>query len=120
MNRQNKGGGGVALYVHKDVKYERIELLTTAVDNVMECITIEISLENAKNKTILISCIYRAPDSNVDCFRDWVEEVYSKKSHKTVFICGDININLLNPNEHKGTEEFINSMYSMIFFSNYN
>lgn len=60
MNRQNKGGGGVALYVHKDVKYERIELLTTAVDNVMECITIEISLENAKNKTILISCIIQS------------------------------------------------------------
>lgn len=38
--------------------------------------------------------------------------MYSKKNKKVIFICGDLNIDLLNPNMHKMTDDFINTMYS--------
>lgn len=45
-----------------------------------------------------------------------MENTFSKKSHKTLFICGDFNIDLLNPNNHKMTEEFINTMHSLSLY----
>lgn len=67
-NRENKGGGGVTLYVNKDMKYTRTDVMSTAMDNLMECTTIKLIVEDAKN--ILISCIYRAADSSMGTFRD--------------------------------------------------
>lgn len=65
----------------------------------------------AKSKNVIISCIYR-----VQQFKGWMECMFTKKSNKTIFICGDFNIDLLNPNKHKITDEFINTMYSMSLF----
>lgn len=110
LNRQSRGGG-VALYVDKNLSYKLIEDMTMAVENVLECITIKICTE--KGKHVIISCLYRAPGSNIEDFHNWLEKTYSQTSNKRVFICGDINIDLLNPHQHKVTEEFINTMYSL-------
>ena len=63
VNRRNKIGGGVAVYVNKNLNYKVIESMTTVIDNLLECITIEICKE--KNKNVIISCVYRAPGSIV-------------------------------------------------------
>jgi len=42
VNRKNKSGGGVALYVDKTLNYKVVESMTTVIDNLLECITIEI------------------------------------------------------------------------------
>lgn len=110
VNRPNKGGGGVAIYVGKT-----LEKMTAVVDNLLECITVEIWRE--KHKHIMVSCIYRAPDTNIEIFCDWMEEMYSLLNNKLIFICGDFNIDLLNPNKHKVTDKFINTMYSMTLCS---
>ena len=39
--------------------------------------------------------------------------MFSQINSKIVFICGDFNIDLLNPNKHNITDEFVNTMYSM-------
>lgn len=113
-NRQNKMGGGVALYVHKTIKYSILQSMSIAVDNVMECLTIEII--NEKKKNIIISCVYRSPGSSINIFNEWVEKLFSAVNDKPLFICGDYNIDLLNPNNHKPTSEFIDLMYGMSFF----
>lgn len=61
-------------------------------------VTIEICME--KNKNIIVSCVYRSPGSNIDTFKEWMEETFTKTSQKVMFICGDFNIDLLNPNNH--------------------
>lgn len=114
INRKNKSGGGVAVYVDKDLNYRVVENMSTAVDNLFECITIEICRE--KNKNVIISCIYRAPGSSIESFNNWMEASFSKVNQKVIFICGDLNIDLLNPNKHKATDEFINTMYSMSLY----
>ena len=97
--------------MEKNLNFRVIEDMSTVVNNILECITIEMCKENKKN--VIISCIYRTPGSSVELFTDWMEEVFTKISHKTIFICGDFNIDLLNPNKHKMTDDFINTLYSM-------
>lgn len=114
VNRQNKGGGGVAIYVDNTLRYRVLEDRTTVVDNLLECLTIEICME--KNRNITISCIYRAPGTSIESFTEWIECMFSNKSNKTVFICGDFNIDLLNPNKVKTIDDFIDTMYSMSLY----
>ena len=48
VNRSNKDRGA-GLYVDNRLKYKIVESLTAAVDNVCECVTVEISMETFKN-----------------------------------------------------------------------
>lgn len=65
-NRVNSRGGRVALFVKKGLKWEIIQEMTITVDALMECVTVEIRNEQAKNT--LISCIYTTPGSCIDEF----------------------------------------------------
>lgn len=114
INRTNKMGGGVAIYVHNNIRFKVVDYMTYTINDTLECITIEIL--NEKKKNITVSCLYRSPGSSLDFFIDWVEKTFSTISNKTVFICGDFNIDLINPNNNKATDEFINRMHSMSFF----
>ena len=110
-NRLNKGGGGVAIYVDTNFNFKIVEAMSQVIDNLLECITIEICMENKKN--MLISCVYRAPDSSIDTFKDWMGGMFSGIGNKNIFICGDTNIDLLKHSNHKSTEDFINTIHSM-------
>lgn len=48
VNRETKLGGGVALYVDKNFRYKIVDKLSTVVDNLLECVTVEILMENKK------------------------------------------------------------------------
>lgn len=56
MNRANKAGGGVSIYVHKNSKFKVIDKMTLTINDILECITIEI--HNEKQKNIIVSCVY--------------------------------------------------------------
>jgi len=68
INRTNKRGGGVALYVDSVLKCTLVEKMTIVTDDLMECITIEIEMERKRN--VVVTCAYRAPGSNVELFKD--------------------------------------------------
>ena len=110
-NRANKGGGGVALYIDRKLRYKIIESMSTTINDVMECITIEICMGIKRN--VMVSCVYRTPGSNIDIFTDVMERMFAKIDQKVHFVCGDYNIDLLNPNKHKKTDEFIDTMLTM-------
>jgi len=88
--------------------------MTVAVDDLMECITVEICCE--KMKSITVSCIYRSPGLSIEVFRDQMESMFRISTQKVMYICGDFNIDLINQKKQKMTEEFINSM---LIVSNY-
>ena len=114
VNRKNKAGGGVAIYVDNGLKFKVLDDMTTVVDNLFECLTIEVCMERGRN--IIISCIYRAPGTSIDVFTEYVESMLVSKNNKTIFICGDFNIDLLNPNKVKAIDDCIDTMYSMSLF----
>lgn len=43
-------------------------------------------------------------------------KTFSVISNKKILICGDYNIDLINPNKHSSTDDFINRMYSMSLY----
>lgn len=67
--------------------------MSTVVDDLLECVTIEVCREKRKN--FIVSCIYRSPGYNIDQFKDCMEEKFTKTNQKVMFICGDFNIVLL-------------------------
>lgn len=83
INRKNKSGGGVAIYVDNGLKCKVLEEMTTVVDNLLECLTIELCMEKSRN--IIISCIYRAPGTSIEVFTEWIECMFASKSNKDVF-----------------------------------
>jgi len=105
QNRRNKQGGGVAMFVDLNYGFKIIENMTMVVDDILECLTIEIV--RTKKKNIIVSCIYRTPGSNIDVFNNWLEEHFSNLNQKLMFVGGDLNIDLLNPNKHKKTNLLI-------------
>nr|XP_055059783.1 uncharacterized protein LOC129443303 [Misgurnus anguillicaudatus] len=115
INRVNKKGGGVALYVDTALRCKLIKSMSLTIENILECLTIEIEIERSKN--IIISCVYRTSGTCIDTFINKIVDILEKKNeNKIQIICGDFNIDLLNPKGHKRTTDFINTMYSTGLF----
>ena len=114
QNRIDKRGGGVALFVMSSLKCKVIGDMTTVIDNLMECVTIEIIVERSKN--ILISCIYRTPGTCIDQFNKKIYELYERHHDKVILVCGDFNIDLMKFNDHTKTTDFVNLMFSLSFY----
>lgn len=86
MNRTNKTGRGAALYVDRRLKYYIVEGMIYAIEDVCECITIEIVMEKKRN--IIVSCVYRAPSFSIEVFKNWMEDMFTKMEQKVTFIGG--------------------------------
>lgn len=110
--RQNKRGGGVAIFIKDSIKFKKIDTLSCAIDNIMEIISIEII---SKKRNIIISCIYKAPSVKQDDFNRELELLINnyKFTTKKVFICGDFNVDLLKHGDDKGIQEFVNIMFNI-------
>lgn len=64
----------------------------------------------------MVTCVYRAPGSNLDVFRDSLEELMNKLSeNKTYMIRGDVNIDL-SASKHTATSYFLSTMYGRGFY----
>ena len=44
VNREHKSGGGVAIYISKSIYFIEIKSMSSVVDNIMECVAIELKL----------------------------------------------------------------------------
>ena len=111
VTRNNKKGGGVAIYTQKRINCKVLEQQTLVIDNMFECITIELCIDKQKN--VIVSCLYRAPGDYLEQFNEHLDNLLkSFKKGKTVFICGDFNIDLLKYETHNGTRAFTDIMFS--------
>lgn len=110
VNRVNKRGGGVAMFVDNRLKYMIVESMTTVIDDICECITVEIDMGKMKN--VIVSCVYRAPNSGIESFKDVFEAMALNAKQKVAYFCGDYNIDFLNPSKSTAIVEFIDAMYS--------
>lgn len=114
MNRKNKKGGGVAIYVDSALTSKIIKNMTTTIDGIMECLTIEIS--DADTKNIVITCLYRTPGSSIDTFNHNLGCLFENLNSKVHIVCGSLNIDLLNPHGNIKTTDFVNTTYSNSLF----
>ena len=64
LDRVNRKGGGVAIYVKNTFKHRLLNQMTYVVNDLLECLSIELTdLSNNKN---IVTCLYRQPDSSTD------------------------------------------------------
>ena len=70
------------------------------------------------NSNIVTDVIYRPPNENVDEFLTMTNELLSKisKENKVCYLMGDFNLNLMNRQSHSVTGEFLDALYSNMFF----
>ena len=64
--------------------------------------SIELSAVEIVEYGIIIICIYRSPDGKINIFFEKLEMIIQKliDKHKTLILCGDWNINLLQSSNH--------------------
>ena len=85
------------------------------MENHIEALFIEITKdENNISKNCLVCVVYRPPNTDINLFTNSFSEILQKYdlSKNSIYIMGDLNINLLNIDNHLPSSEFIESFYS--------
>ena len=86
ITRGTRRGGGVAIYTNKNLSGALAEGKSFVVENIPECVTVELSIKNDTN--VVVSCIYRTPGSPIDTFRKNLElNLRDVKFIKTICVC---------------------------------
>ena len=114
--RVTRIGGGVGLYIGENLNYKERPDLAFPVDGSAESLFVEIN--RTKEKNVILGIIYRPPDSNLNEYLSDLDLVLGKiaKENKLVFLMCHWNLNLTNPQCHKATSNFLDLLYSRIFF----
>ena len=110
-SRLNKTGGGVALYISERLQPNYLPNKSKSIDNCAEIVTVEVALANGKK--VLVSCVYRAPNTNVDVLSDFIIAILRNNRNKTIYVCGDFNIDLLQFDKNNYISDCIDNLYSM-------
>ena len=92
---QNKRGGGTMMYIRNGVPFRHREDIATTY---IESCWIEIC--KPKAKTMLIGCVYRAPDALLDCSIEELEKsLLNVSTNYEILLTGDFNVNFLASNK---------------------
>ena len=89
--------GGTLIYIRNHLSYKTRNDLKIYKSFELESTFIEIY--NPKKTNIIIGCIYKHPNMDINEFNDdYLNELLDKlsKENKSIFLFGDFNINLLN------------------------
>jgi hypothetical protein len=110
--KTKKRGGGVAIYILKSLEFSILINVDTPFLDICDSCAIEIYSKVGPN--IIISTIYKPPDTNVTCFNtalsQYLENINIK--NKLFFLTGDFNIDLLSYHSRNATTDFVNLLMS--------
>ena len=103
--------GGTLIYVRNHLSYKTRNDLKIYKTFELESTFFEIC--NPKKANIIIGCIYKHPNMNINAFNELFDQL--SKENKTIFFLGDFSINLLNYDIYPPTNEFLDSLSSHYF-----
>ena len=108
--RLHKKGGGIAIYVKEDIESGLLSADSEfQSDGETECLTVKIKTKlGSKSSSLVISEVYRVPNSSEVIFLDRYSELVRKlKEHsKHILLAGDFNIDLMQVNHRSSTMKF--------------
>ena len=96
--RKNSDYGGSCIFVKQGIMTNELNFINMlGEEKGMEVSAIEIVKYG-----IIVICIYRSPDGQIGTFFDKLEKIIQRliEKHKTLILCGDWNINLLQSSPH--------------------
>ena len=115
-HRSCKKGGGVGLFIKKDIPYVyRCDLVSP--ESIFESLFIEINKHVFRQQSnIILDIIYRPPNTDINSFNETLSTILEKLKveHKICYLMGDYNINLLN---YSLPSDFVDLMHSHSFIS---
>ena len=114
-HRTYKKKGGVGLYLKNNLNYKIRQDIVSDYE-IFELLSIEII--NPLNRNIIVTFVYRPPGTDMNDFNSLMGSLCDKlrSENKIVYWAGDFNIDLLNAETHKTTNDFLNIMYSNSFY----
>jgi len=97
VDRQDKKGGGVCVYILQNYKTEVLWDISGILDAGFHQLWITVQVHNLRS--FVICTVYRPPDVPVRCFDTYLTPSFIAASlhNKPIHITGDLNCNLLNP-----------------------
>ena len=104
--------GGALLYIANHLSYKSHRDLNIYKKFDLESTFVEII--NPKKSYVIVGTTYRHPEMNMNEFNNILNNLLKKikQEQKPVFLLGDFNIDLMHYNEHKPTNEFLDSLAS--------
>ena len=75
-------------------------------------------INRPKEKNIIVGVVYRPPNQNLQEFMNSLDLLLASisKENKICYVVGDWNLDLINHHCHESTGEFLEIMYSRMFF----
>ena len=110
-SRTDKSGGGVALYINDSLQHRYLPDKSRYISNCAEIVSVEITLRNGKK--VIICCIYRAPNTDFNTLSEFINDILSNIGKRTVYMCGDFSVDLLQYDKHAATNDFIDQLYAI-------
>ena len=103
-------------YVQSDWEHRLLTNCIFSDPNLIESLFVEITVPNGKN--VIIATVYRPPNHNLVLFLEKFNQIIFNisKSNKECYIMGDYNIDMFHLNEHSPTQEFVDSLFSHMFY----
>ena len=96
LDRQNKTGGGVCVFIKEIYKVKQLSKLSSISSGGFHQLWLSIQIN--KYKSFIVCTAYRPPDCPLDCFDQELSESFisALTLGKDIFILGDLNCNVLD------------------------
>ena len=109
--------GGVGLYLADNFDFKCRPDLVFSCTECAESLFVEIN--RPKEKNIIVGVVYRPPNQKLQNFMNSLDLLLASisKENKICYVVGDWNLDLIKHHCHKSTGEFLEIMYSRMFFS---
>ena len=114
--RKDRTGGGVGLYLADNFDFKCRPELVFSCTECAESLFVEIN--RPKEKNIIVGVVYRPPNQKLQDFMNSLDLLLASisKENKICYVVGDWNLDLINHHCHESTGEFLEIMYSRMFF----
>ena len=102
--------GEVSVYIHNNFEFKnRNDFSINSKD--IESISVELLYEKRKNT--LFNVVYIPPNGKIEPFRNFLKILFNKNkiSNKNYHVTRDFNLNLLDHDQNKKVQNFLNLIY---------
>ena len=110
QTRKNRRGGGLCIFLLESLSYKvRDDLIV--ISSAMECLCVEVCNKNPKS--IVLNLTYQPPNGDPNELENDFKDIVSKReiTSTELVLVGDFNINVLDFNESKMVQSFVNLMF---------
>ena len=104
--------GGVGIYIKDNIQVIRRQDFEFDFDGVETCF---LEVPRIKQKNIIIGCIYRHPESNLETFHQLLSQKLDliNRTGLEAYLTGDYNINFLHYSSSNQVSDYLDMLFSL-------